>query len=855
MKKFLLIVCAMLALNVATAQKNVLLEEATGTWCQYCPEGIYYIDSLCEAYDNVIAIAIHTNDVMANEVYFAATGLTQAPSANIGRNFSSKTPSEWFSCVQQDMALQPKSTVTVENQFDETTRTLTSVVTITALEDISGNNKIFGLVYEDAVTGPAPQYNQANQYANSYYQMGGFQNLPNPVPANRMAFDHVARQLLSSYSGDTGMPSFLAAGESYSHTFTYVIPEEYNPEYIRVVGAMIAEAGNIDNVAKSSYLNGKQNAAPKFTSTPVTEGFAFVNYIYNIYVHDTDDKNLAISIEEKPEWLTYEQYDSKSAALYGTTETPGEYEVVIKVTDGEDETVQSFTIEISEPLDGAWDYLGARGFSESSVYMYLYGSYTQSNGDVYVFAKEYGYPTVYKYSEQVGQWQKLLAPADLIAYDGSIVVDQNGVIYIAYALIGDQQNDYDDMLKVKKYENNQWSDVGNIGRAGCIPKLAIDSQNRLLLGFKDYGENNRFFVYRFENNDWERLGADISSGTWAKLAVDSNDTPYVSWVDSYAGYILYVSKLVGETWIKVGNAPVSEEVGCYYYQDIAIDDEGTVYAAFSAYQTNMLSVYRYNGSAWESIASEATNLSIKGMDVALDAQQNFYVAFSDMNMENRMSVMKYNGTDWNFVGQRAFSDMADTYFSMTMIHDYPCVIYTDVTNGNLATAMYYKPNEFYYPPYDLTAEVVDENNVTVAWSAPQNAEPVSYNVYRNDAKVANISETTYTDEDLIPGTYRYTVSAVYEDGESAAAGPVSVTITVSITENNEVAFVMYPNPAESFVKIESIRDAVVKIYSVNGQMLSQQVINEGVNTIDMSALNAGMYFFDIDGTMVKVVKK
>ena len=73
MKKLLLVICAMLSLNIVTAQKNVLLEEATGTWCSYCPTGIYYIDSLMHTYDNVIAIAIHTNDVMACEEYFEKT--------------------------------------------------------------------------------------------------------------------------------------------------------------------------------------------------------------------------------------------------------------------------------------------------------------------------------------------------------------------------------------------------------------------------------------------------------------------------------------------------------------------------------------------------------------------------------------------------------------------------------------------------------------------------------------------------------------------------------------------------------------------------------------------------------------
>ena len=61
MKKLLLVICAMLSLNIAMAQKNVLVEEVTGTWCNNCPSGIYYIDSLQHVYDNVIAIAVHTN--------------------------------------------------------------------------------------------------------------------------------------------------------------------------------------------------------------------------------------------------------------------------------------------------------------------------------------------------------------------------------------------------------------------------------------------------------------------------------------------------------------------------------------------------------------------------------------------------------------------------------------------------------------------------------------------------------------------------------------------------------------------------------------------------------------------------
>lgn len=853
MKKFLFIVCAIMSFNILSAQKNVLVEEATGTWCQYCPAGIYYLDSLHKVYENVIPIAVHINDVMSNEEYEVAVGLGIAPSANIGRRYLEKEYPDWFSFVQQEMEIAPKSTISIDNQFNEATRELITTVSVTALEYISGNYCVAAIVCEDAVTGPAPQYNQANQFSNNYLPMGGFEDLPNPIPANRIAYDHVGRELLGGYEGSV-LPNDLAVGETFSYSFTYTIPEEYNHNYIRVVGLMIAPDATIDNAARSTYINGSENAAPKFTSTPITENFALVNYLYNIYVHDTDDKNLTISVEEKPEWLSFEQYNDKSAALFGSTNTPGEYDVVIKVSDGETETLQSYTIVVSEALDASWDYLGSRAFTESSIYMYLFGSCSY-NGNVYLFVKEYGSPAIYRYDSQIKQWERLPSPMDAIAYDGSIAVDNQGVVYIAYALIGDQQYDYDDIIVVKKFENNQWVDYGNIGRTGCIPKLAIDNNNIVYLGFKDYSENSRFFVYKFVNNDWQRIGNDISSGTWAKMTVDKNGTPYVSWVDTYAGNLLNVSKNADDIWMKVGGDAVSSDVAVYYYQDLIIDNDDNIYVAYSTYPDNSLAAFRYNGSTWESLGEDIANGPIRGVDVALDEEGSLYVTFSDMNMENRLSVMKFDGENWSYVGQRGFSEPGDSYLSMLMLYNTPCVFYTDVLEGNKASAMHFRSNNFLYPPQALTAELINGNDVLITWEAPENMNPISYNIYRNDAIIGDTDELSYTDEDLASGIHRYTLTAVYEEGESAAAGPVSVEITLAITENNIVAFVIYPNPADDIITIESVKEAEVIFYSINGQMISQQNINEGINTIDISEFDAGIYFVNVNGTMVKIVKK
>ena len=854
MKKLLLVICAMLSLNIAMAQKNVLVEEVTGTWCTYCPSGIYYLDSLQHTYDNVIAIAIHASwptqlDPMEYQEYFEKTKLANAPSANIGRRYTNKGTTEWFDAVQDEMNQQPKANVSVATQFDEATRLLTAIVTVTALENLEGNYTVSGVVTEDAVTGTSSLYNQSNIYAKIYTSMGGFENMPDPIPSYRIAYDHVARQLLGGYEGQGGLTP-LAKDQSFAQTFTYYIPEGYDHNYIRVVGMLLDGNGIVDNAAISSYVNGKTNAAPKFTSTPVTEIAADAKYLYNIYVHDTDNKNLVISVEEKPEWLTFQQNDNKSANLTGVPTVAGEYVVVLKVSDGEAETLQEYTLVVTESLNASWETLGDRAFTTVG-YGFIFGTCSY-DGDVYTFLYESGFPALYRYSTKEKSWSKLPTIMDEMGYDGSIAAGTDGV-YVAYNLKANN------LLKIMKFANNEWTEVGQIGKIGSVPKIAVDAQNSVYVAFNDAGENNRYYLDRYKNGNWETMGVSYitsGGGSWARLTLDSKGVPYVSWVDFFAGNKMYVSKLVGEIWLQVGNEPVSEEnyiaKNC---QDVAVDANGNIYLAYCVKGTEQLAVYRHNGAEWEMLGDNIANGTVKGIDVAIDSEQNFYVAYADGNFEDKVSVMKYNGTNWSYVGQRGFTESGtDSYMAMTLHNDSPCVVYTDIAMGSKASAKYYKLTNYLYPPLNLKARVIS-GGVELTWNAHFASEPTKYNVYRNDVMVGNTAQTTYVDEDLESGIYNYAVSALYDDGESEKTESVEVKITVSITENNEVAFMMYPNPTENYITIESAKDAVVKIYSINGQMLSQQNISEGTSTIDLSELNAGMYFVSVNETMVKIVKK
>ena len=858
MKKLLLVICAMLSLNIAMAQKNVLVEEVTGTWCTYCPSGMYYLDSLQNAYDNVITIAIHANwptqkDPMSYQEYVEKSGLDNAPSANIGRRYTKKNTDEWFASVQEEMNQTPKASVDVTTQFDEATRILTATVTVTALENMEGTYTVAGVVTEDAVSGTSALYDQSNIYANIWGYMGGFENMPDPIPSYMIAYDHVARQMLGGYEGEGGFPTVLAKDQTYVHTFTYTIPEGYDKNYMRVVGILLNGNGTVDNAGISAYLNGKSNAAPKFTSVPSLSIPAGINYTYNIYVHDTDDKQLVVTAEEKPEWLTFTQNDYKSATLSGKASEPGVYTVVLKVTDGEDETLQEYKITVLESLNASWETLGERAFSQVG-YGFIFGTCSY-DGDIYTFLYESGYPSIYKYNTRDKSWMKSPTRADEMGYDGSIAAGKDGV-YVTYTIKSNS------LIKVMKFANNERSEVGQMGKICANPKIAVGSDNSIYVAFNDAGEGNCYYLNRYKNGNWETMGETYitqGGGSWARLTLDSKDVPYVSWVDFYAGRKMYVSKLVGELWLQIGgDEAVSDSIllankNC---QDVAVDANGNVYLAYCVNGTEQLAVFRHNGAEWQFLGDNIADGTVKGIDVAIDSDQNFYVAYADGNQGDKVSVIKYDGTEWSYVGARGFTESkTDSYMAMTLHNDSPCVVYTDMAMGNKASAKYYRLENYLYPPVAAAAKVISSNDIELTWQAPFESEVLKYNVYRNDALIGNTTQTTYVDEGLESGTYNYAVSAVYEEGESEKTTAAAVNFTVSIAENNEVAFMVYPNPAKNYVTIESAKAADVKIYSVNGQMLLQQNISEGINTIDLSNLNAGMYFINVNGTMVKIVRQ
>jgi hypothetical protein len=225
-------------------EKKVFGEEATGTWCPWCVRGHVYMDSMAYKYpDTWIGVAVHNSDPMVNSLYDNALGsmISGYPSGLVGRDGGTYDPSVFEVAYLNQINQVPPASVEVTNiGWDPSTRVVTFDVSSEFV--INYNDVRFNAVIsENYVTGTESGYAQANQYAGGGNgPMGGYENLPNPVPASQMVYMHVAREILGGWDGtENSIPATVTAGETHSYSYEYTVPEGYNANHMDFIGLLI----------------------------------------------------------------------------------------------------------------------------------------------------------------------------------------------------------------------------------------------------------------------------------------------------------------------------------------------------------------------------------------------------------------------------------------------------------------------------------------------------------------------------------------------------------------------------------------------------------------------------------------
>jgi hypothetical protein len=222
--------------------KRVLLEEGSGGWCGFCPDGHLRMRDILSANSKVVAVVHHNSDGMAhtqsntiNTAY--ATGY---PYGAVDRTLYSDQKTVglnrglWSAKATENLnSITPVNVSITNKTYNAATRTLSYTVKADFVDNaLPGDMRITSIISEDNVRGPmisatSTTWSQHNYYSSADNGSGGATHEFYNEPAYFYGYNHrhVAKAILPSAWGDAGViPNAPLKGSSYTQNFTYTLP-------------------------------------------------------------------------------------------------------------------------------------------------------------------------------------------------------------------------------------------------------------------------------------------------------------------------------------------------------------------------------------------------------------------------------------------------------------------------------------------------------------------------------------------------------------------------------------------------------------------------------------------------------
>ncbi len=232
--------------------KKTLLEEATGAWCQFCPDGAVKLLSLLNSNPNALGYAVHDNDQMAtaqsdsiNEAYasgFPTGFIDRFKFLNQSAVDISRTQWSNYTNTRNNMAVPFGLSMT--HTYDAWTRTVTVQLAAESKINANDRNYRFGIVVvQDSMSGTGTGWDQVNYYntqsGHPYYQAG------NPIVGYQHR--HVARWWpLGVWGANGSIPQTVVDGTTYSQSYTFTLPSDYDENRISILGMVQEYTSNLN---------------------------------------------------------------------------------------------------------------------------------------------------------------------------------------------------------------------------------------------------------------------------------------------------------------------------------------------------------------------------------------------------------------------------------------------------------------------------------------------------------------------------------------------------------------------------------------------------------------------------------
>lgn len=237
--------------------RTVLIEEGTATWCMWCPRGQLGLQLLHEAHpDEFVDVAVHIDDPMAVTDYashlipFFKEGVPHCV-MNRSEQFTGDPYTGVEELYQRAKKMGALGTIGMEATLsDDNTITVESKVVL-GKDIVDERFALSFILVEDSVTG----YAQNNGFSGGSTEMGGLEDLGDPIPPGEYFFANVARAVFPSATGQGAMlPLGTPRHTTMSTRHTTTLPEGIQRiEKLKVVGMIIDRwSGEVVNAAQAT---------------------------------------------------------------------------------------------------------------------------------------------------------------------------------------------------------------------------------------------------------------------------------------------------------------------------------------------------------------------------------------------------------------------------------------------------------------------------------------------------------------------------------------------------------------------------------------------------------------------------
>ncbi|MFI5148945.1 MAG: Omp28-related outer membrane protein [Bacteroidia bacterium] len=237
----------------AQAPRKVVVEDYTGIWCGWCPNGRTASEHLMSTFGSkVICIGVHSGDALSTgypDNVVNGIGVPGFPMGSIDRlNDPSvgggifqgcggtPTCNDWDQSVTDRLNTTAPLSVNITSTYNTSTRAMTATVTANFVASATGNMHINCVLVEDSIETDAQQHNYMTD--NTYGTFTGWPWYGKGNPITTYCQRDVARTNLSATTwGDAGViPTSVSSGGNYSKSYTYTIPAGWNATHVKIVG-------------------------------------------------------------------------------------------------------------------------------------------------------------------------------------------------------------------------------------------------------------------------------------------------------------------------------------------------------------------------------------------------------------------------------------------------------------------------------------------------------------------------------------------------------------------------------------------------------------------------------------------